>query len=94
MQSWSLSTPSIFSSPVLDYPQAADIFGAVRETDPYCITNMNTYSDVLFVMVSIVGLATGILSIVERVSSLQVDHTNTLSFVGGFSSLKATFTKL
>lgn len=37
---------------VPDYPGAAATFDAVRSADPYKITHMDTYSDVLFVMVS------------------------------------------
>ena len=38
---------------VIDYPQAAATFSVLRGIDPYRSTNMDTYSDVLFVMVQI-----------------------------------------
>lgn len=43
-----LSTVSL----ILDYVQASTTFSVVRNMDPYRTTNMDTFSDVLFVMVS------------------------------------------
>ena len=42
---------SLSLSLITDYPQASATFSVVRTLDPYRTTNMDTFSDVLFVMV-------------------------------------------
>ena len=42
----------IFYQPSVDFNQASLIFGALRKADPYRLTNMDIYSNVLFVLVS------------------------------------------
>ena len=42
----------IFYQPSVDFNQASLLFGALRKADPYRLTNMDIYSNVLFVLVS------------------------------------------